>query len=411
MSGTERAGRQWILRLQSAFVLRLARGIYLAIALGCLLAAVGGALYLGYLFASAAGSPALVPVPPPYAGPKTMPEGGERAVDLAVVGKRFEPPTGVRFQVAASTLTAPPREGQVLGYFVAETPNGLGPYPDGVSLIGGRDAELFERVPEGASRRNGLAARAALVEQVSAALADLKEATTRTFEIRVIARDQYGIASAPMDLAFALSLAPNPPVKVAPEPPPAVQPSALQSVAREVARTIEPEVNPAHFAAYQTALKVPGRCGASDGDEAFVANYRRALEEMRPRLTAANVEAFYGGLCDAWKEVLGREAAARERAAQAQRATERVAEEARERALARNAEAMRDHAARVARAGSQSTRVLAVIGTAIGLFLSVSLVLAFLAIEGHSRAVRAAMEAMVALSRGGDGNASAPDSA
>lgn len=414
MSGTESAGRQWGLRLQSAFVLPLARGIYLAIAVGCLLTVIGGALYLAFLQATTVGEPALVPVPPAYEGDAATRGPGERTLDLAVATKRFEPPTKVRFQVASSTLTEPPRVGQVLGYFVAETSNGLGDYPEGVSIIGGPDAELFERVPEGASRKVGLAARPALVEDIGSRLRDLKEATARTFDIRLVARDQFGITSAPMDLSFSLRLAPKVATTAASEPPPELpaQPTELQAVAREIARIVQPEVNPAHFAAYQTALKLPVRCGASDGDGSpFVADYRRALEELRPRLTAANIEAFYGGLCDAWKDALQRHAAEQERAEQQRRAAQRVADAARERARAQNNEAMRQHEGRVARAKAQSTLALSVMGTAFGLFLSLSVVLAFLAIEGHSRAVRAAMESMAALSRGGAGNGSAPDSA
>ncbi|MFZ0790690.1 MAG: hypothetical protein WAM94_13855, partial [Chromatiaceae bacterium] len=314
MNGSERTGRRWFLRLQSAFVLPLARGIYLLVALGCLLAIIGGALYLVFLQTSIASRPTTVAVPPPYQGHGTVVEPSDRTVDLAVVGKRFEPPTNVRFQVAPSTLTEPPKEGQVLGYFLADTPNGLASFPEGVSVIGGRDAELFERVAEGASKKNGLAARAALSEQVGEALGDIKVATSRTFEIRVVARDRYGITSAPMDLAFDLRLGPKTITSEKPssaEPP--AQPTALESVAGEVARIIQPEVNADYIAAYRTALTVPGRCGASDSDDAFVSNYRRALEEVRSRLTASNVEAFYAGLCDAWQEVLGREAAAQER--------------------------------------------------------------------------------------------------
>ncbi len=413
MIGSERTGRRWFLRLQSAFVLPLARGIYLLVALGCLLAIIGGTLYLVFLQTSIASRPTTVAVPPLYQGYGTVVEPSDRTADLAVVRKRFEPPTNVRFQVAPATLTEPPKQGQVLGYFVADTPNGLASYPEGVSVIGGRDAELFERVADGASKKNGLAARPTLSGQVGEALGDIKLATSRTFEIRVVARDRYGITSAPMDLSFDLKLGPKalasakPPSEPSAEPP--AQPTALESVAGEVARTIQREVNADYIAAYRTALKVPDRCGASDSDDAFVSNYRRALEEVRSRLTASNVEAFYAGLCDAWKEVLGHEAAAQERAEQQQRAAQRVAEEARERAQAQNYELERRHAAKVSDARAHTAATLSVIGGALAIFLSVALVLAFLAIEGHSRAVRAAMESMIRMSEERRSNESVPN--
>jgi hypothetical protein len=149
---------------------------------------------------------------------------------------------------------------------------------------------------------------------------------------------------------------------------------------------------------YKAALKVPARCGVNDNDQSFLANYRRVVEKVRPQLTAANVEAVYLGLCEAWKDVLSREATAREQAERHQRTAQRAAEEARARASAHNDELLLRHESRVAEAKVQTIQALTLVGGASALFLSVSLVLAFLAIEGHSRAVRAAMEAMVRLS-------------
>jgi hypothetical protein len=176
-----------------------------------------------------------------------------------------------------------------------------------------------------------------------------------------------------------------------------------------VARIVEPEVNPAHFAAYRTALQAPSRCGASDSDGFFIANYRRALEEVRPRLTAANVEALYSGLCDAWKEVLAQEAAAQAQFEQQRLAAQRAANEERERAQAQNYDLQRRHAAQVTEAKESTQQAMAVVGGALALFLTTALILAFLAIEGHSRAVRSAMEAMVQIAQGGASHEPAAD--
>ena len=283
MSETGQPGRQLGLRLQSALVLPLARGLYLAVALGCLLAVFGGVLYLVYLQTTIAGQPRTLPVPPAYDGGGVSAPSSERVVDLARVGARLDPPANIRFAVSTGTLTEPPREGVVIGRFLADTPNGLAPFPDGVSLIGGRDAGLFERVSDGREKTVALAARPALVAEITESLKDLTEQTRRSFEVRAVARDAYGNVSPPTDLTFDLVLAPKRPAPAAsaPAPEPEAEASELQKIAREIARTVEPEVNPAHFAVYKTALAVPERCGSSEGDETFLANYRRAVDEMR----------------------------------------------------------------------------------------------------------------------------------
>ncbi len=392
-----KSGRRWVLQFQSAYVLPLARGIYLLIALACLAAVVGGIGYAIYLQVSVGDPPSLVEVPPPYQGSGPVGQMTDSAVDLGLVQSRLEPPTNIRFVVTVGTLSEPPSVGQVLGHFAADTRNGLAPFPDGVSLLGGPDAEFFERVRDGSGKRIAFAARPSLIDELGDALRDIERPTDRVFTIRVVARDRYGVASVPTDISFTLALGPKP-TSAAPPSAPERQPTELEVIAREIARAVEPEVNPAHFAVYNAALKVPGRCGTTDSDQTFLANYRRVVEEMRPRLTAANVDAVYLGLCEAWKSALEREAAAREEAEQRQRAAQRSADEARARAIAHNNELRQRHESRIAEVKAQTMQTLTLIGGAFALFLSVALVLAFLAIEGHSRAVRAAMEAMVRLS-------------
>jgi hypothetical protein len=398
------------LRLQSAYVLPLARGVYLLIAVVCLLTVIGGILYAVYLQASTASQPATVALPPPYQGSAAVTQSSPREVDLAVVGSRLVSPTNIRFVLAAGTITAPPREGVVLGRFVADTPNKLASFPDGISILGGADAELFERTNDAAHQGIGLAARPALVTQISDALRDIKEVTSRTFEIRVVARDEYGIMSAPTDVSLTLRFGPEPAAPAQPTPEAPAAPTDLQAIAREIAQAVEPEVNPARFAVFNAAVKVPGRCGANDGDKAFLANYRRAVGEVRERLTASNVEAFYLGLCDAWKAALTREAAERDREEQKHSAARRAADEARARAQAHNDHLLQQHASRVFEARTQTAVTMSVIGGAFAIFLSVALLLAFLAIEGHSRAIRAAMESMVRLSAEKEAHEVASDS-
>jgi hypothetical protein len=99
--------------------------------------------------------------------------------------------------------------------------------------------------------------------------------------------------------------------------------------------------------------------------------------------------------------VLAQEEAASEQLRKQYWAERRQAEQARDQALARNRDLMNQHERRLLEAQAQTRLTLSVIGGALGIFLAVALVLAFLALEGHSRAVRAAMEAMVRLSEQG----------
>lgn len=402
MNETEGLGPRWLLRLQSAYVLPLARGIYLLLALGCLLAVIAGILFILYLQAATARGPALVQMPPPYRAAVPTAAVPEPGMDLGLVRTHLDPPSNIRFVVTTDALTAAPAEGTILGHFAADTPNGLAPFPDGISILGGRDADLFARVRDGAGQGIALAARPALAAEIAKALKDAKAGTSRPFEIRVVARDRFGSVSAPADISFALTLGYGPPaVPPTPDTVPEATTTELQTLARDIARLLEPEVNPAHFSAYRTALQVPGRCGADDSDRNFLEGYRRALEEVRPRLTKANVEAFYTGLCEAWKKALQRQVEAQERVQQQQRAALQAADEARYAARTRNDELRQAHEAEVAAAKVQTVVTLSVVGGALAVFLALSLLLAFLAIEGHTRAVRAAMESMVRIAEEG----------
>jgi hypothetical protein len=377
--------------LPSVLVLPIARAIYLFIAVLSLLALVGGILFVAYLQASTAGSPSTVPLPPPYQGSAAFPNMLTSNLDLSLVQARLRPPTNIRFVVTAGTITNPLPQGAVLGHFTADTANQIAAYPEGVSILGGPDAERFARALDEKSKMAGLAATPLLAKEIADALRDIKFETERPFQIRVVMRDQFGVTSAAEDVSFSLKLAPL--TLVIPPTPKAdtqAEPTEVQRIAREVAKIIEPTVNPVYFTAYEKAIEVPRRCGASEGDQDFLTNYRRAFEDTKSKLTSANIDAFYTGLCAAWNDVLQKQAAAREQA-----------EQARHIAIAHNNDLERRHAEQVFQAKTYTSVTLSVIGGALGVFLSVSLVLAFLAIEAHSRAVRLAMEAMVRLTEQG----------
>jgi hypothetical protein len=391
--------RQWLLRLQSAYVLPLARGIYLIIALACLITVVGGGIYILFLQASTTGAPAQEPLPPTYQGSSTSRGLPAREIDLDAIERRLAVPDNVKFSVTKGPIREPLAEGTILGHFDANTANELAPYPDGISVLGGPDAPLFDRVRGKERGSIALAPRPELLAEIESRLEALQAPEARRFELRVVARDQYGITSAPADISFELKLAP-PATEPADEAEEAAAEPALtevQKIARDIAQTLEPTVNPAHFAVYRTASEVPGRCGAEEDDRAFLASYRRAFDRLRASLTTTNVEAFYQGLCDGWKAVLEEQSAARKQAEQQAKEARRAAEAARSRVAQRNAQVLRAHEAEVRNAKAQTAVVLSVIGAALATFLSVALILAFLAIEGHSRAVRAAVESMARM--------------
>ena len=396
MSTGEPAKQGLPLRILSGVVLPTARTVYLLVALGSLLTVLGGIVYILILQASTAGQPTTRPLPPAYSGPAPSANTSDIRPDPGLVSARLDPPSDIRFVVTTNVLTAPPPIGQALGRFQAATANGLAPYPDGISILGGPDAQLFERV---ATTNQGvaLAPRAALVQQIGDALDGLNAETTRTYTLRVVARDRFGILSAPTDVSLSLRLAPKPTAPQQPEPARAdPELTPIQVIARDIARIIEPEVNPDHFSAYRAAQEVPETCGADPQDREFLHIFSTAVTAHRDRLTAANIQAFYSGLCAVWADLAERREAAQEDADAAYEAAWQAAEQARDRVRSANDRAIAEHEARRNHATAQTLVTLSIVGGAFGLFLSVSLVLAFLAIENHSRAMRNAIEAVIA---------------
>jgi len=391
--------QRWFHRIQSLYVLPLARGMYLLIALVSLLVVVGGSIYALYLQAVIASQPSSVPIPPPYQESGSPVAATAQTLDIGLVGSRLEPPTNIRLNVRAGTITAPLRRDEVIGYFQADTKNNLATSSEAISILGGKDADFFERVYDAQSKAIGLKGTALLEKLIADELFDIKEPTSRNFEIRIVARDRFLMLSEPTNISFTLNFGPK--VVAASEPMIESKPelTELQKIAADIASLIEPsEEDSTYSKAYYTATKVPERCNVSDRDQRFISNYRRAFDQIRPRLNATNVEAFYSGLCDAWKDVLMRESAERERVERLQGATRRQAEDVRASAQAQNYNLQRQHEITVMQAKANTWLTMTVVGSALAIFLSISLILAFLAIENHSRAVRTAIESLVRIS-------------
>lgn len=339
--------------------------MYLIVAAVCFLLALG-ALAVAAFFQLGVWTPApQKSLPSEYAATSD-------SLDLSIVDAHFAKPYSVRFVVTIGTITQPLTGQEILGYFDATTANGLADYPDDFDIIGGKNADLFNRVSaSNAVRRAGLQPAAALVSQVNQTLSGLKTTKQRSFQIQVIARDSFGNLSEPTLVTVGLWLAP------ANVQAPSSDVSPMQQLARDIALIVDPVRTPAYFDAYNRALRVPSQCRADSDDVIFVANFRRAFEHVRSRLKSGNIEELYRGVCDGWSRILDQVAAA-------QTARQSVAIE---NASLKFASQLAKETAVIAR---NSTLLFA--GGAFVFFMWISLSLAFLSIENHTRAMREAME-------------------
>lgn len=361
-------------RVQSDFVLRTARGFYLVtacVSLAALLLAVLVALLAqGSTFRFAIERPVpSVEAPAP------------EAIALDDVVARMTPPHTLRFVSDPGVLNFDISEGQVLGFFDAETPNQLAAFPNDFDVIGGEHAALFSVGRHPANGRAGLRATAALAQQVSDAR-NANGSGQLNYALRIVARDRAGQTSAPADVAIVISFAP---VGSAPPAPAAsASPTDLQALAREIAIAIDPQQTDIFFDVIRSAQRTPELCGA-EGDPAFVAEYRRAFEGLRDQLRRENLGLFYRGVCDAWRGASER--------TQARYASEIAAAEA---VAVRNAQqrAQLEQQKQIAR--TIRNIAFGIAGTALAVFLTIALFLAFLAMEGHSKALREAVETLAA---------------
>ena len=281
----------------------------------------------------------------------------------------------------------------IIGYFQADTFNGLAPYPDDVEILGGKDSDLFDRKNSNArvsGQGAALVPTAKLIERISGALKGDQTQQRDEFTLVVVARDAYGIPSQVTDVHFTLTYGqppttpptttlqhqPNPPVE-------ARQLSDLERLAREIALIGGAEGSAYYPSAYDRALREPDVCGTSRTDTEFVANYRKLFDHARPMLTAINISAFYEGVCEAWRQAKGEQARVRSDATAAQYAAINAN---------RSAETQNQYEAAAAWVSRNAT--LIVVGSAFATFLTICFLLAFLAMENHSNAMRNALAAI-----------------
>ncbi len=360
-------------------MLPTARTIYLLIACVSLAAAIGALLVALVSQMQSWRTADLVPVP--QAGQAPLPP-----VNLSTVSARMIPPRAIRFIITQGFFSHEINTGQVLGYFTADTANGLPNYPDDFSIIGGKDTDLFHRVSMyagGGHLRTGLAPTQKLVDQVNSDQANFTERRINTFSLRIVAHDSYGNVSSG-DVTFAFTTGPTPAEVQLPMPvAPVKNATDLQKLAGEIANKADPSHGATFFDVYERAQRVPRNCGAQADDPVFLNQYRKAFNGIKDQLTSSNAEAFFAGMCDAWRQ------------AQAQRsADEARAELAKNNAESRNQEAILRNQFAKAEAKTARNAAVGFAGAAIGAFIVICLFLAFLAMENHTKAVREAIEAL-----------------
>lgn len=373
--------REWD-KLQSLWVLPTARRLYLVGALGAiavLVLALVMALGLHLLSLSPASQSSI---------PKVA-EVSVKPIDPASLDALFSGPQAI--SIAPIPVARPVLDGMPVGRFSASTPWGLAS-ADGIQLVGGRNLAMFreERDAEG------------WVLVATQALTDALEKVPETAqsgpsaEVRVLAKDANGNLSQPVVLKLRVRFKSPQADTVPPDSAatPTVEdlsaPGQLQRVVRALAQLAGPTGSPEYFDALKEAIDQPSRCSAAGNDQ-FNAAYVAAFDRLHKALTKDNVGTFYRGLCEAWAQ----------RLEEAQQQTE-LAEAARGEVIARNAIANAAGEARKIWARALRDVAIGFAVAAIGFFMIIALFLAFLAMEGHSNALRLAVEALARERRGPD---------
>lgn len=349
-------------------------------ALGCVIVFVLGLCIALYFEARVVAGPTQIEVPPPYVA--TAP-----VIDLHTVGARLQPPLNVRLIVTRAVIDGPLEDTDAVGYLAADTSNGLAAFPNDFEILGGKDTDLFDRAAPKEEQHANLVPTLELRQQIDKLLPTLKTQERRTYHLRIVARDTYGLYSTPSDISFSLIFGPAvaPPTSAPARETPAVpRMSDLERLAHDIARIVDQEGTSANHQAFLAALAEPERCGTYQTNVPFVASYRQAFDYARERLSAGNLQAFYDGVCDAWRRALNEQ----QRAASA-------AEAARNSAISQNQAAEFRNQFESAAAQVSRNLTLTVVGSALAAFLAVSLLLAFLAIESHSRATREAISRLI----------------
>ncbi len=359
---------------QSRWVLPTARKLYLVGAL----AAIGGAslaLFIALFFQLSSFRGARLEAVPTFA------ETAPKPIALQELDARFAGPT--RLRIISDPAGQPFSEGQIVAHFEADSGAPIARQPDGFQIIGGQDGELFVASPDPANPERAVLKLTASLAKTLNALPD-DQRLRRTFVLRAIAQDTNGNQSRPASVSFVVQTPAQAAETTALPPGPAVEtidgPERLRAMAAALASIAAARGTPDYIDAYDYALKEPERCGATD-NERFFSEYNAAFTHLRARLTRSNLPAFYQIVCDSWRQAI----------ADANRGNA-AALAVRDAAVARNVQAEAVAAMKAAASRLARNVALTFACAAIAAFMVIALFLAFLAIESHSNAVRAAVE-------------------
>lgn len=357
-------------------VLRMARIVMTAAAGLSLVGVIGvAATALAYQL-DASGRAPQVTIPSRYVA-------APPSIDLARIAHDMTPPRNVAFVADTPPIYTHLGTGAVLGHLVADAPGGMPPFPFAFRITGGSGAAYVDMTPEGVISTSRLAPR------VVRDLAEKLRPTTLRFTLNVLATSRFGVGAHQMvtvTLPYAAASAPPPATASAPKPlaakanaaPPPL--TRLQSVARTYALAVDPDLTPVYFSAYVAAHALPSRCGAA-GDPGFLDGFQRALAQERTRLNATTGPAFLNLVCHSWHV-----------SEQRQQALVGQAALARQQAFARQSVLDEQAQQKQAEARIKRNATLIVLAAVMGAFLMVALLLAFLAIERHTRMMGAMVE-------------------
>ena len=308
-------------------------------------------------------------------------------IDVNVLDARLAPPTNVRFVNTIGPISSALKKNQILGYFTAQSANKLAAPPKDFLIIGGADSEYFERRIDTRNNRSVLVPSSALLNFIENQLAPETGSKTHNFFLTLLAYDEAGNRSEPTSVPIPLVMGK---LAVAPKEgtdTPGVQAtqSALDTLASEIAFSVHPERPPkADFmTVFKIARGVPKRCNVASNDAQFLENYRRAFDHLKGRLTAANVESVFMGLCDAWSTAVAEE-----------RSALTLSKRNREEMMQYNYQVLaEDQRHDVGLRSSRNFWLLIVLST-IGVFFLLVLLLALLSIERHTRALHSHINAL-----------------
>jgi len=372
----------FLTRLQSNVILPIGRTLFVIGAFGCLVGIVGGLLGSGFLTMKMQEMPDQVPVPSAEVQQTFN-------LELSPIDRLMQAPANVRFISTIGHIDRPLTQADVLGYFAADTPNGLTKYPDDFSILGGEQADMVRRIPLSRGQRSGLAPSDKFIERINELREILSADDKAAIKIVVAARDIYGRYSDPREIEFQLTFGPTPPQEpaetkneAASTAAPARRLTPLEELVHGIAIRIDPEEGDRYAAANKRAMDAPRRCGANPNDPTFLASYTRAFGYAKDRIDQTTVEPFYIGLCESWNRLV----AQNREAAQAAR-------DKRNAAIRQNQSLESENLLMKAATFAMREVTLYVAGVSFLSFLAIVVGLATLANENHAKRQREMAEA------------------